>query len=334
LKGILNMKVIDSFMFSEPHEKELLLLKLEMENEIVDEWVIIESSYSFQGEYKGHYINSILSEDTRFLPYRSKIKVFEQNTNFSRFYVMTPFEYLRRYIKCKHPKSRNDVVALSEEAAFFAETHQREVTIDYVLATYSYSDILLLTDVDEMFDATNTIKKESFLNALMSSESYFKIRRKVFIYDFDNLTSRMRFIPVIRIGSINKLGTKSGIAQYIRQQLLWGVMKEIKLDEDIFYEFSYCFDKNGIIRKTRTFSHTGRGEVVIERALQCNHSFKDISMINQDFFDDKENWFEKIDVNDRNLPSIIVDRFEQLRTNSVADNYKELREKYYGLKSS
>jgi hypothetical protein len=325
------MKIIDSFMFSEPYEKELLLLKLEMENDVVDEWIIIEGSYSFQGEYKGHHINRIIAEDNRFLSFKDKIKVFEADDNFNHLYLMSPLEYIRRYIKMKIPKYRQQLVALSEEASFFAEKNQREIAVDYVVENCKDNDYLILTDIDEMLDATRKKKKEAFLGVLNSSEPCFKIKRKIFIYDFDNLTYRKRYSPIINIASIKKLKIKTWVAQYIRTRLIWEGMKKIDIDEDLFYEFSYCFEKSKIIRKEKTYAHTGRGDVEIERALLCNHSFKNITMINKDFINNKENWFEKIDANDDNLPHIIVDRFQQLRTNSVAVNYKEMRKKYYGI---
>ncbi len=36
------MKIIDTFPFSEPYEAEILLLKLQIEDSFVDEWIIVE----------------------------------------------------------------------------------------------------------------------------------------------------------------------------------------------------------------------------------------------------------------------------------------------------
>jgi hypothetical protein len=320
-------------MFSEPYEAELLLLKLEMESDIVDEWIVIESAYTFQGEYKGHYLKNIVTADSRFQRYRSKITICEENENHNRFYLMPPLGYLNRYVKLRIPKFRSQLVALSEEAGFFAEKNQREVVIDRLVRNYEDEDYLILTDVDEMLDGTDGGKREAILGVLKSSEPSFKVRRKIFMYDFDNVTFRKRYSPVLNIAAIKKMKSqiRHWVAQHIRTRLIWGGMKEIKFDKDLFYEFSYCFDKSKIIRKEKTYAHTGRGEVAIERALLCNHSFRDINMINQEFIASKEDWFEKIDVSTNNLPSIVVDRFESFRTNSVAANYKEMREKYYGL---
>jgi len=58
-----DFKIVDSFLFSEVYETELLLLKFILENEGVDEWIILENSYSFQGNYTGLHAQKILDAD-------------------------------------------------------------------------------------------------------------------------------------------------------------------------------------------------------------------------------------------------------------------------------
>lgn len=252
---------------------------------------------------------------------------------------MPPYEYLSRYLKLRIPKYRDKLICLSEEASFFAERNQREVAINYLIENYDDDDVIILTDVDEMLDVNDAKKRNVFINIIRSRTPIFKIRRKVFVYDFDNLSFRKRFIPIIKVHGIKKLraisGTpqlkKSGIGQYVKHWLIWNGMKEIETEEDIFYEFSYCFEKSYILRKSRTYAHTGRGEVEFERALLCNHSNIEICLINNDFISNREHWYEKIEVSTKYLPSAVVNKFEELRTNSVANNYKEMRNKYYGI---
>ncbi len=330
------MKIIDSFMFSEPYEESLLLLKLQMENDVINQWIIIEGCYSFQGEYKGLYLRDMLENNNIFLPYKDRIKVLEITKNFNELYLMSPLEYLNRYLNTVIPfQFRNSFVSLSEEAAFFAEKMQRDVAIDYILKNFNDNDILILTDVDEMLDVTTQKNKDDFFNIFKRYDSQIlchKLRRKIFIYDFDNLCYRKRYIPMISIRMVKKIKSKirKNVAQYIKHHLVWQGMEQIHIGEELFYEFTYCFDRSNILRKTKTFAHTGRGELDIERALLCNHSFKDISKINQDYLLNKENWFEKVDIN-LELPAIIIDNFNILRTRSVAENYKEMRFKYYGI---
>jgi len=69
---------VNSFLFSEPHEKELLLLKFILENDGVDEWILLENAYTQQGEYKGLHATKIVGEDNRFAPYRHKLTVISK----------------------------------------------------------------------------------------------------------------------------------------------------------------------------------------------------------------------------------------------------------------
>src|SRR4051812_43876751 len=66
-------KIVDSFLFSEVFEKELLLIKFILEEPHVSEWLILENAYSFQGEYKGLHAETMINGDKRFLPYRDRI---------------------------------------------------------------------------------------------------------------------------------------------------------------------------------------------------------------------------------------------------------------------
>ena len=68
-------------MFSEPHEQDLLWIKFNIEDPYVTEWVITESSYTFQGKRKKLYLQEILEQE-RFAPFRNKIHYITLDTNF------------------------------------------------------------------------------------------------------------------------------------------------------------------------------------------------------------------------------------------------------------
>ena len=56
------MKIIDTFLFSEPHEEKVLLAKLHAEYEIVDQFILIESPFDFRGKPKGLFGEEIVSK--------------------------------------------------------------------------------------------------------------------------------------------------------------------------------------------------------------------------------------------------------------------------------
>jgi len=92
-----DFKIVDSFLFSEPYEKELLLLKLQLEVSGIDEWVILENAYTLQGEKKGFHARKVLESDERFLPYLNK-KRLQHTYKSSSIYFQRNFnkEYYRR----------------------------------------------------------------------------------------------------------------------------------------------------------------------------------------------------------------------------------------------
>jgi hypothetical protein len=70
--------IIDSFCFFESYQTDMLLVKFNVEDEGVDQWVITENTYSMRGEYKGtHQLRNILATDERFEKFLPKIKLFE-----------------------------------------------------------------------------------------------------------------------------------------------------------------------------------------------------------------------------------------------------------------
>ena len=69
------MKIVNTFIFGEPHETELLLLKLRLESNLVHEWVITESAFTFQGEPKDFHAENILNGDHRFREFVPRIKI-------------------------------------------------------------------------------------------------------------------------------------------------------------------------------------------------------------------------------------------------------------------
>src|SRR5690349_6138417 len=128
-----NFKIVDSFLFSEPYEKELLLLKLQLEVNGIDEWVILENAYTLQGEKKGFHARKVLESDERFLPYLSKITIIEK-------------EYETKYLP-RH--------VMLDQFSFQAEHTQRDFAYDYFMDRYNEEDWIIISDVDEMMDFTD-----------------------------------------------------------------------------------------------------------------------------------------------------------------------------------
>lgn len=159
------MKIVDSFLFSEPYEKELLLLKLMLEDEGVDEWLLLENAYSLQGDYTGVHAQKIVENDARFNKYKHKLTIIskEEKTEFL-------------------PKHK-----FLDHISYKAECWQRQLAYDPFMEKYSDEDWIMVSDVDEMIDFTDAERKAELLKELKNSkDGLLKFPTKRYWYDFDN----------------------------------------------------------------------------------------------------------------------------------------------------
>ena len=62
-------RIVDAFLFSEPHEKEVLLVKLNLGARHVTEWVLIENEYTHQGGLKALHAREWIDGEPRFDPF-------------------------------------------------------------------------------------------------------------------------------------------------------------------------------------------------------------------------------------------------------------------------
>ena len=69
------MRIVDTFLFSEPHEKEVLLIKLNLGAHYVAEWVLVENEYTHQSEFKGLFAQQMIDGDPRFDPFKDRLRI-------------------------------------------------------------------------------------------------------------------------------------------------------------------------------------------------------------------------------------------------------------------
>lgn len=74
------MAIYDTFLFADPSERDVLLAKLHIENNIVDHWFVVDTAYSNTGKFKGYHCKKVLN-DPAFLPFRQRITVVEYADN-------------------------------------------------------------------------------------------------------------------------------------------------------------------------------------------------------------------------------------------------------------
>jgi hypothetical protein len=297
------MKLVDTMLFSEAYEKDLLLLKLKLSNNCIDEFIICENAYSHQGDYKGHNAKAIIENDARFEPYRHQITVIEGNRQFTVI----------------------DKTKKQDDLAFICENWQRGQAKDYFLQKYSNEDWLILHDVDEMFDFTDAKRKSEFFHYLYkATEGFLVVPRLRYWYDFDNKFSLLYGTPLCTKAYIKKHNDKT--LSLIRKEI-----SSLPLDgwKTIpAFEYSSCYDADYILRKLETTAHTGLNIADLKQALRCNH--RTVHTFRKERLrPNKKYFFETVQLNEHNSPLYVRENLSSLKTNNIDKNYEANRRQDY-----
>lgn len=309
-------------MFSEPHEQDLLWVKFNIEDPYIAEWIITESTYTFQGKRKKLYLEEILKQE-RFTPFRNKIHYIKLGTNF-HFEYEPPFkEIFKRKVKRflnKNFAKKYEFVTYSELASFYAEMNQRQACVPYIEKKYKSTDIVILCDADEMFDF-NDGKIDEFEKILSQNKTRFYIQKFVFCYDFDNYTNRERKVPIIRVHHLKK--TK---VQFIKHPI--SILPILKVGVPFVFEYTFCFSKEAIYKKLASFAHvTETNNEDLEFCFENNIAQVAKNKVDKTYKENKENFYEKLILDRSNSPTFVRENFEKLRTCIVDLNYIENRKK-------
>ncbi len=289
------MKIVDSFLFSEIYEKELLLIKLKLENNFVTEWILLENAYSFQGDYIGLQAKTLIDSDSRFIPYKDRITIISKEEK---------TEFLPKHIFLDH-------------LSYKVEYWQRDLAQDYFFKNYNDEDWIMISDVDEIIDFTSPARAEELLSRIKSSSSGLIIYpTKRFWYDFDNEYKLM-------IG--NAMCTKKYLIKNKMQlheiraknrKILKSKWKNI-----IAFEYSSCYEKEYILRKFYTSTHTGFTSNDLFQSLRCNQRpTRELATWKAD--NSKYWFFETAKLEENNSPEYVRNNLSTLKTNSIDVNYK------------
>ncbi len=176
------MNLIDTFLFSEPSEKEVLLTKLHLGSPVVSEWILAENAYTFRGEYKGLFAQEILA-DPRFTPFRDRITIISTETKYP---TVDPFD-----------KGGDRITFQSQYA-------QRDSVMDYIRKRWGeHPDAwLLVSDADECLDGSTPTKLSKLVQWTRLGSDLLNLDRRRFWFDFDNVWPAKRFTPLVRIAPL------------------------------------------------------------------------------------------------------------------------------------
>lgn len=295
------MRILDVFCYSEPYEADLLWIKFNLEDSFVDEWIIIENTFTHQGVFKGLTLKRLLQDDMRFHPFLHKVKAIEADIKPSRSFEDKPLVF--------------DHIAIPMEEA------QRAMADSYILEKYDGDDYIFISDLDESLDFTDSRKIHYFLSKI-KNKNLVRVPRNRFWYDFDNYWLKVSYTPIVTIKYF-KESRKSLSKIRIENQghgCNWA--------KRICFEYSYCFDEEGLKRKFSTFFHTGYTQDEIQKGIGCN-----MRPASKERGDQVSLhliwWMKKVKLNKRNSPGFIREHFEYLRTRLVPDSYPVNRAIYF-----
>jgi hypothetical protein len=292
------MQIVDTFLFSEPYEKELLLIKLHLEDAGISKFVIIESSYTFRGEYKGLSARKMIESDKRFAPFLSKIHLIEHD------------KWL-----CPGPQNY-DTFYQNEEAS-------RESCWSYLESQCHNDDWVIISDVDEAFDCKNLERHDAFLAYLQDNQGatcrFGHIR---FWYQINNLGNYYGVrTPVTQIGTIKK-GWSS--LKCRSKQIGRNVDLQCDLNFPLCWEYTFCFPSiEDMWKKLCSFIHDQYTFSELEEALQANYWVK--CKARGEKVGKKEDWCELIELNSKNSPDYILENQRLFPTSFIPFDYRENR---------
>ena len=316
------MKFYCTFLFSDPSEFSLLTGKILTESDYIEEWIVVESSYSFKGEFKGLTLNNLLDNEPRLTLHRDRIHVLEISDNLIETISLKNSAFSILEITARKAMNKNSQIIqrqLIERKFFEVEKLSRDFALSALKEIAKNQDWLFITDVDEVIDLHSDITRIELLRALKSTSLFHQIQRRRYVFDFDNLDPRFRTVPLISFRMLEKESSfRISDFRFINNGLVSYFSKPPVI------EFSYCFDINSIRKKLDNFAHLSPPEQSIIRALRLNHQLL--------YPGDPENqitWFQTDLQIDNWLPKYFLENLSNLRTNLVDLNYESNRVEAY-----
>ena len=232
------MRIVDAFLFSEPHEKEVLLIKLNLGARHVTEWVLVENEYTHQAEFKGLHAREMIDGDPRFDPFKDRLTIISGTHRFPEV-----------------DRARIDEQGLAADRA------QRELARDYLLDTYDDDTWVLVSDADEALDVSSDENYDYLCRKVAKlGAPVVPLPRTRYWYDIDNLWLDRRATTLVRLGEIRHHDTEMG-----QHRQTW-TMRPIQWPKSLVYEYSVLLPARGhreevpVVRTRRVLAGRDRPE--------------------------------------------------------------------------
>ena len=288
----------------DPDETNILLLKLYLENPIMDKWVFMENDYTFSGEYKGYYLRNLIHTDVRFEPYRKKIIVIEKSFN----------------SHANEAPNRQTRMSLT----WASETFLKDIAIPYLLDEVSDDDWVTVADADEMLDGRDPVRYPIIQLALKYNTGPIFLPMIRYWYDFDNY-ARGRGYTILPMRLIReKQSIKAAYDDYQHEAAP-------NPEFPVGFEYCACCSKARIIHKweTEPFYYFTRDDLAA--AFVCNYWPKALGVgeVPLSPATHPDNWFETVELTEQNSPQIVRDKLKHFKTHNIDPDYRENRKRIF-----
>jgi hypothetical protein len=297
------VNIIDTFLFSEAYEAELLLVKLHLEDPVVNEWVLIESDQTFRGEFTGLTARSLIASDERFAQFRDRITIIE---HCGKMTVSSP----------------------GYDAFYRNEEWSRRSCQSYLEDKYGDDAWIIVSDVDEAVDGTDPQRRARFLSILDEANGKdltLEFGHYRYWYDFDNRCYWTGIVtPVVQMGAIRN--RKSSLACRARDPR--NCRRHPAADQPLFFEYTFCFAKPYMWKKLTSFIHDGYAESDLDVALLTNHWVKALARGERPGRQDVD-WLETVVLTEQNSPKYVRDNLVRLKTHAIPVDYLAHRQLIY-----
>jgi beta-1,4-mannosyl-glycoprotein beta-1,4-N-acetylglucosaminyltransferase len=257
------MKIYDCVIFF--NEIELLELRLEILNQYIDKFVIVESNVTFSGNKKEFVLEKNLNKFDKFKDKIIYKKIQDTPDNFINLHFDKKLFYfendLEKEVLEKILKYINNVIYFPKnEAQWGRETFQRECILRSLI-NCNDEDIIILSDLDEIpnvKDLLNYIDKEDVV----------VFKQKMFYYFLNFLVDN------------NWIGSKACRYKYLKNTAVSDlrlVREKNKCIENGGWHFSYLGGEQQIRKKIEAYSHQEYNNDSIKNNILSNiQSGKDL----------------------------------------------------------
>eukprot|EP00611_Tribonema_gayanum_P005658 TRINITY_DN1487_c1_g1_i2.p1 TRINITY_DN1487_c1_g1~~TRINITY_DN1487_c1_g1_i2.p1 ORF type:complete len:298 (+),score=29.00 TRINITY_DN1487_c1_g1_i2:370-1263(+) len=224
-------KIIDTFLYNgEP----ALQLRLEMLNNVVDEFVIVEAATTFSGVPKPFLFTD--QHAALLEPYRHKVTIIIVKS------FPEPSDADLRDLRSRS--------YINEQSApsWFREQHQRDLIAPYVAERYKGQQyVVLVCDADEIPNPDVLHRMRSSVDLYHALDVPTAMVMRMFYYNF----SWLRFQHWPMAFAVNDQGL-----QAIQGKLAITRLLQMQHIDAAGWHLCYFFNAEGVARKLRSYSHT------------------------------------------------------------------------------